>query len=299
MSGGRARNTASAAELCRLMRLHVGHLDEEKYRASNYEDVVTEYEELMLDILALTERPNRSALEAAAKLAFTGVQASEKAMFAQQLHKASFKECRTKAKSVTSGAKTAASVLRVVKRLRDLSRSSATPLPVASGTAASSSAGARPDTTSSDNAGILQQDVFAAMGVSPPKKVRRLAPRPSEALTVASSAPDLKEGATVAHFFEWEKRVAVRMHPGGRREEAKMSAGSNGFLVATWRDGAQEETECPTLLEDLATRKRDPRRSDPQPRLLLQPWHLRGRPIRRKACRLCQICTMKRQAKPC
>ena len=88
MSGGRARNTASAAELCRLMRLHVGHLDEEKYRASNYEDVVTEYEELMLDILALTERPNRSALEAAAKLAFTGVQASEKAMFAQQLHKA-------------------------------------------------------------------------------------------------------------------------------------------------------------------------------------------------------------------
>ena len=141
MSGGRARNTASAAELCRLMRLHVGHLDEEKYRASNYEDVVTEYEELMLDILALTERPNRSALEAAAKLAFTGVQASEKAMFAQQLHKA-FKECRTKAKSVTSGAKTAASVLRVVKRLRDLGRSSATPLPVASGTAASSSAGA-------------------------------------------------------------------------------------------------------------------------------------------------------------
>lgn len=68
MSGGRARNTASAAELCRLMRLHVGHLDEEKYRASNYEDVVTEYEELMLDILALTERPNRSALEAAATL---------------------------------------------------------------------------------------------------------------------------------------------------------------------------------------------------------------------------------------
>ena len=232
------------------MRLHVGHLDEEKYRASNYEDVVTEYEELMLDILALTERPNRSALEAAAKLAFTGVQASEKAMFAQQLHKA-FKECRTKAKSVTSGAKTAASVLRVVKRLRDLGRSSATPLPVASGTAASSSA----DTTM-DNAGILQQDVFAAMGVSPPKKVRRLAPRPSEALTVASSAPDLKEGATVAQFFEWEKRVAVRMHPGGRREEAKMSAGSNGFLVATWRDGAQEETECPTLLEDLATRKK-------------------------------------------
>lgn len=250
MSGGRARNTASAAELCRLMRLHVGHLDEEKYRASNYEDVVTEYEELMLDILALTERPNRSALEAAAKLAFTGVQASEKAMFAQQLHKA-FKECRTKAKSVTSGAKTAASVLRVVKRLRDLGRSSATPLPVASGTAASSSA----DTTM-DNAGILQQDVFAVMGVSPPKKVRRLAPRPSEALTVASSAPDLKEGATVAQFFEWEKRVAVRMHPGGRREEAKMSAGSNGFLVATWRDGAQEETECPTLLEDLATRKK-------------------------------------------
>ena len=94
------------------------------------------------------------------------------------------------------------------------------------------------------------------MGVSPPKKVRRLAPRPSEALTVASSAPDLKEGATVAQFFEWEKRVAVRMHPGGRREEAKMSAGSNGFLVATWRDGAQEETECPTLLEDLATRKK-------------------------------------------
>ena len=176
-------------------------------------------------------------------------------MFAQQLHKA-FKACRTKAKSVTSGAKTAASVLRVVKRLRDLGRSSATPLPVASGTAASSSAGARPDTTGSDNAGILQQDVFAAMGVSPPKKVRRLAPRPSEALTVASSAPDLKEGATVAHFFEWEKRVAVRMHPGGRREEAKMSAGSNGFLVATWRDGAQEETECPTLLEDLATRKK-------------------------------------------
>ena len=73
---------------------------------------------------------------------------------------------------------------------------------------------------------------------------------------MASSAPDLKEGATVAHFFEWEKRVAVRMHPGGRREEAKMSAGSNGFLVATWRDGAQEETECPTLLEDLATRKK-------------------------------------------
>ncbi|CAK9068170.1 unnamed protein product [Durusdinium trenchii] len=159
MSGGRARNTASAAELCRLMRLHVGHLDEEKYRASNYEDVVTEYEELMLDILALTERPNRSALEAAATL-----------------------ECRTKAKSVTSGAKTAASVLRVVKRLRDLGRSSATPLP---------------------------------------------------ALTVASSAPDLKEGATVAHFFEWEKRVAVRMHPGfgnpqkaglGPKEETRAEA---------------------------------------------------------------------------
>ena len=31
MSGGRARNTASAEDLCKLMRLHVGQLHDEKY----------------------------------------------------------------------------------------------------------------------------------------------------------------------------------------------------------------------------------------------------------------------------
>lgn len=59
--------------LCRLMRLYVGYLDEEKYRASNYEDVVIEYEEFMLDIFVLIERFNRLVLEVVVKLVFIGV----------------------------------------------------------------------------------------------------------------------------------------------------------------------------------------------------------------------------------
>lgn len=31
--------------------------------------------------------------------------------------------------------------------------------------------------------------------------------------------------------------MVVRMYSGGRREEVKMSVGSNGFLVVIWRDG--------------------------------------------------------------
>ena len=120
--GTRVKNTATPDQLSRVMRAYHTEMGD-AFRSANLEDVVSAYEDMMLEILTHTDRPNWKVLNDAAKKAYPKEKACDHDLFARQLSRA-FQDCRGRSRSVTSGARTADAVLRVMKRMRSLSQGS-------------------------------------------------------------------------------------------------------------------------------------------------------------------------------
>ena len=71
MSAARARNTASADEIRKLLKAELDGLDATKFMTTNMDKLVADYVVFMVALIKLTLRPSKKMLEAAAKAAFS------------------------------------------------------------------------------------------------------------------------------------------------------------------------------------------------------------------------------------
>lgn len=110
----RAKNTATAEEVAAVLRGSMPQgLEQAKYLQVDLDQVVEDYQEVMVLLLRITQRPVATVIQAAASLAFQAAP-QEAAAFAQRLC-AAFAHCQSKRKSCTSGKKLPPAVFRVVQ----------------------------------------------------------------------------------------------------------------------------------------------------------------------------------------
>ena len=112
----RPKNTATAQDVSKLLRLNVSQLQEEKFMVLDLEQVVCNHVQFILDLLKAIPRPTVTLLTSAAALCWESMDPSVCKAFATRIID-SITHCRIKAKSCTSGKKLSPSVRRVVQAL--------------------------------------------------------------------------------------------------------------------------------------------------------------------------------------
>ena len=101
----RAKNTATAADMARVLRGGVASLDDEKYLTIDLDKIVKIYEPVIMDLLRLTPRPTAGVLKLGSALAFSEKNTdAECHAFGEKLYNA-IVMCRDKSKSMSTGKK--------------------------------------------------------------------------------------------------------------------------------------------------------------------------------------------------
>ena len=116
MSAARARNTASADEIRKLLKAELDGLDATKFMTTNMDKLVADYVVFMVALIKLTLRPSKKMLEAAAKAAFSKSTEQECERFASAICRG-IQYCRKKVASMTSGKKLDPGVKTVCRTL--------------------------------------------------------------------------------------------------------------------------------------------------------------------------------------
>ena len=283
----RAKNTATAQDVARLLRADGTTLVSSKFLHADIEVVVSHYEHFMVQYLKFTPRPVESQLKAAALEVYgETADAGEITLFAQRLQ-AAFSYCKQKAGQMVSGKKLNASVYAVATAFdawkHKTGSVSATPSKASTG--ASSSKGAslsdleaklpvrspsprrpadkkRMPSVFSPSPGFAQspdrvkrlrtalEDVFGSLPSGSDAVIDLCGPMSSKGpISIEDSPP-----AVVKHkgkeYLDSCKLCLVRLLPNGQVIEAVMKPGPKGFALAFFPDdnGMGIETELPNLM---------------------------------------------------
>ena len=103
VSTQRVKNTATPPEIAKVIRSNMTSIDCRRISNPMLDEVATDFEGFLCDLVRLTTRPNAVAVGKAAVLAFGGSE-QEATFFGSRVH-AVVSYCRTKGKGSTSGAK--------------------------------------------------------------------------------------------------------------------------------------------------------------------------------------------------
>ena len=99
----RVKNTATPQEISKVIRSIMTSIDCRRISNPMLDEVATEFESFLCDLVRLTTRPNANAVGKAAVIAFGGSE-QEAMYFGRAVHSV-VSYCRTKGKGSTTGAK--------------------------------------------------------------------------------------------------------------------------------------------------------------------------------------------------
>ena len=275
MSKDRVKNTATSQDVCRVFRGAVSSLADEKYLKSDLAKIVESYEVAIVDLLRLTDRPNKAVLKAGAALAFAADTLEETSLFADRIYDA-IKMCKEKAKSMTSGKKLPEAVRRVCSFLNKQPSSETMDVPRRLSTSSRASNGsedsarkAKKKVAEQIDAEALKAEVLKLYGLAPSASSSSSSSRPAgqevsaEAMVIMSSQEaspvrqkEAKQKELVApeeesfvDYFDNRQMALCRAFSSGRKEHAQMSSGATGFALARFPGTSKSiQTEMPNAL---------------------------------------------------
>lgn len=117
----RVKNEAEPKDVVRLLRGFHEKLETKQFLSCSQDDVVHNYQGFMEALLEITPRPTEALLKRSAKDAFERIKIEDANTWGRQVS-AAFQFCRQKAKSMTSGLKLPAHVMRICKALKKVDK---------------------------------------------------------------------------------------------------------------------------------------------------------------------------------
>ena len=272
----RVKNDASPEDAARVLRGHMACIDSITLTMP-LDVVISRYNAMLVDLLQKTQRPTVRLLSSAATIAF-GADRSEAKMFAQLVCEA-VAFARRRGRSATTGKKVGNHILDVYKAMarshppkskhgRILKRQASeqtqsTPrrrlrAKSAGGVYESTLESAPMDSRAASSTQMPYHDlptnrdeILALYGVKEAKSLSQLKKEP--VCIDDDSEPELipyndatAEGEPYKEFVEPGAMKFVRLYTDGRRLEAKLREGPNGFVIGNI-EGQDRETEMPNL----------------------------------------------------
>ena len=273
----RAKNTATAEEICGVLRQTVSGLQDDAFLKSDLEVIIERYEKFMVMVFKATSRPILSVLHDGTVLAF-----GDKASTADILAFSSrlmdcFNFIKTKSKNFTSGKKLAPAVFRLCSLFAEkhgkddsqtstaISSSSSQPRPPFLARELKRRRSDPKESSSKDPLPRTTADILASFGVKGPKQLQR---RPTVVELISSqevgseddqldanwgrstsSSSASKGKKLVLQFFDSCNHTMVRNYDDGSHEVAVMEKGPSAFAVAVFGN-ERIATEMPNILLD-------------------------------------------------
>ena len=269
----RAKNSASPADICKILRAELMGLDAGKYLSPKDDDVCQEYAGLIVSLLKATPRLNTGLLKIACVQAFQ-VSESEAHMFSSKIIQC-VSYCRNKAKSFTTGSKTAHGVKLIVKTLNsfktpcveltaslkkralsrmhsDESKSSNKRVKPIDGNSTCKIAGSSSRASQSEICAIyglkekvslpLMEDDFVCVSDDASSVPSQVSPQKVQEI---HDSP--KKTNSNAVWLNSESCCLQRLSLGGVIHSAKMEQGKDGFCDAFFDEESPIKTEMPNL----------------------------------------------------
>jgi hypothetical protein len=264
---GRAKNTATAADVARVLRGGVASLEDEKYLTTDLDKIVEIYEPVIMDLLRLTPRPTAGVLKLGSASAFSEKNTdAECYAFGEKLYNA-IVMCREKSKSMSTGKKLSDPVRKVCQFMLSGGAVStkAIEIPRSNSFVSTSSSevfSKKPAVAKWKSQELcedkVKEDILAMYGLKkqplpmgPPSAFSAVSSK--DVLEIASSQEcspaKVKPSRDFLQHLDTEKRCLVRSFPTGQTVFASMSPGAKGFAVAYF-PGEQEsfDTEMPNAM---------------------------------------------------
>ena len=211
------------------------------------------HEELLRDILQKTPRLNKEEAVRALRGAFPGADKAASSAFAASMV-VCVQNIFAKRKSMTSGKKLSPSLVRLISLADELypaeRRDRMAEAAPAASAAAGSKAAALPVAASSRPSRQLKKvdSIVSVSYVGSCGEAMRIATPPRDPEAVAA----LYRPAAAEHVYYTDAGRQTNMirigHDGTQEAAQSLSKGSSGFVLATFADGEQRETELPNLI---------------------------------------------------
>ena len=243
----RAKNTASPAEVSRLLRATIAvevvqsWLDDKTFEAA---EVAEKFEKAICDVLKWTARPTKNLLQNAFQEAFK-LTSSESMAISQAIIN-TITNARNTAKSVTSGVKTSPSIRRIISVLkgdgklkvedRSIRKSCSTPC-LAKAEDASSS---KKRKSSADDIMEISSAEFLSDCDSPAKPTQQRLKESRSSFGIHSPAK------TSTWWIDWAECL-VKRRQGHDVQVAVLEPGPDGFVLAQFEGATKFVTEMPNL----------------------------------------------------
>ncbi|CAL1171661.1 unnamed protein product, partial [Cladocopium goreaui] len=261
-SGSTASAKICSSSLVEEMRkassMDVGYLS--KALRGNLSDLPTmcsheTHEELLRDILQKTPRLNKEEAVRALRSAFPGADKAASSAFAASMV-VCVQNIFAKRKSMTSGKKLSPSLVRLISLADELypaeRRDRMAEAAPAASAAAGSKAAALPVAASSRPSRQLKKvdSIVSVSSAASCGEAMRIATPPREAVAA------LYRPAAAEHVYYTDagRQTMIRIgHDGAQEAAQSLSKGSSGFVLATFADGEQRETELPNLILEKKT----------------------------------------------
>ena len=113
----RTKNTATAEEICGVIRQSIVGLQDEAYLKTDLDDIVEKYEKLICNVYKVTSRPLLSVFQKGALLALSDKSTNAEVQTFSSRVLDAFAYIKVKAKSTTTGKKLMPAVFRCVQAL--------------------------------------------------------------------------------------------------------------------------------------------------------------------------------------
>lgn len=260
----RAKNTATAADVGRVLRGGVASLEDEKYLTNDLEKIVEMYEPVIMDLLRLTPRPTAGVLKLGSSLAFSEKNTdAECHAFGEKLYNAVVM-CREKSKSMSTGKKLSEPVRKICQFMLGGGASGSRPTDVSRSTSFTSTSSLEASSKKQVPGNWKQElcedkvkeEILAMYGLKkqtmgPPSAFAAVSSK--DVVEIASSQEcspaKAKPSRDFLQHLDTEKRCLCRSFPNGNTIFATMSSGTNGFAVARF-PGEEEsiDTELPNAM---------------------------------------------------
>ena len=245
-------------EMRKASSMDVGYLS--KALRGNLSDLPTmcsheTHEELLRDILQKTPRLNKEEAVRALRSAFPGADKAASSAFAASMV-VCVQNIFAKRKSMTSGKKLSPSLVRLISLADELypaeRRDRMAEAAPAASAAAGSKAAALPVAASSRPSRQLKKvdSIVSVSSAASCGEAMRIATPPREAVAA------LYRPAAAEHVYYTDagRQTMIRIgHDGAQEAAQSLSKGSSGFVLATFADGEQRETELPNLILEKKT----------------------------------------------